>query len=102
MSAAIQITFLGMGRSEAVEAHIQRWVGKLDKTSDRIQRCTTWIEQPHHHNRKGNDFAVRVEVVVPGDILVTNDSNENVYSAISSGFRAARRQLNSRTACARR
>lgn len=102
MSAAIQITFLGMGRSEAVEAYVQRWVGKLDKTSDRIQSCTTWIEQPHHHGRKGNEFAVRVELAVPGEILVANDSDENVYTAISSGFRRARRQLNSRTACSRR
>ncbi len=93
MTAAVQITFLGMARSEAVEAQIQRWVGKLEKSFDRIQRCATWIEQPHHHGRKGNELTVRIEVTVPGDIIVVNDSNENVYNAIANSFRAIRRRL---------
>lgn len=82
-----------MPRSEAVEAQIRRWVDKLDKAFGRIQRCAAWIEQPHHHGRKGNEFTVRVELAVPGDLLVVNDTNENVYAAIASGFRAVRRQL---------
>jgi ribosomal subunit interface protein len=89
----VHITFLGMPRSEAVEAHVQRWVDKLDKAYGRIQRCDAWIEQPHHHGRKGNEFTVRVELAVPGELLVANDANENAYTAIASGFRAVRRQL---------
>lgn len=90
--------FLGMARSPSVEAQIQRWVGKLDRSFARIQRCATWIELPHHHRRKGNTFRVRVELDVPGDTLVVNrengdSSHENVHVAIADAFRAARRQL---------
>ena len=99
MPASVHVAFLGMPRSEAVEAQIQRWADRLDKSYDRVQRCQTWIEQPHHHNRKGNTFRVRVELSVPGyTIVVSRDAgldhaHENVYVAISDAFRAARRQL---------
>jgi ribosome-associated translation inhibitor RaiA len=82
-----------MTRSEAVEAQIQRWVGKLDKSFGRIQRCAAWIEQPHHHGRKGNAFTVRVELALPNKLLVVNESDENAFTAIANGFRAIRRQV---------
>jgi ribosome-associated translation inhibitor RaiA len=99
MAASLHITFLGMTRSPAVEAQIQRWVERLDKSFDRLVRCDVWVEQPHQHNRKGNTFRVRVELSVPGDTLVVSrdagvdQGHENVYVAISDAFRAARRQL---------
>lgn len=101
MAAPVHITFLGMPRSPAVEAQIQRWVDRLEKSSDRLLRCDAWVEQPHRHNRKGNTFRVRVELSVPGETLVVNrdagidQAHENVYVALSDAFRAARRQLRS-------
>jgi ribosome-associated translation inhibitor RaiA len=99
MSTPVLITFLGMARSSAVEAQIQRWVDKLDRAYGRILRCAVWIEQPHTSGRKGNAFRVRVELAVPGDTLVVSHdpgldpAHENVYAAIADAFRAARRQL---------
>jgi len=99
MSSSLQITFLGMPRSPAVEAQVQRWVDRLEKSFGRLLRCEPWIEQPHQHNRKGKTFRVRVELAVPGDTLVVSrdagedHAHENVYVAISDAFRAARRQL---------
>ncbi len=100
MSPSVQITFLGMPRSPSVEAQVQRWVSRLEKSFDRIHRCDTWIELPHHHSRKGQAFHVRIELGVPGETLVVNrdtsanDDHTNAYAAISDAFRAARRQLN--------
>jgi hypothetical protein len=97
--ATVQITFLGMERSTAVEAQVRRWVDRLERASGRLLRCDTWIEQPHRHNRKGNTFRVRVELAVPGTTLVVSrdtgidHAHENVYVALSDAFRAARRQL---------
>jgi ribosome-associated translation inhibitor RaiA len=96
---ALNITFIGMPRSPSVETQIQRWVGKLEKSFERIQSCATWIEQPHRSARKGNTFRVRVELAVPGETLVvsrdsgTDHAHEDVYVAIADAFRAARRQL---------
>ena len=100
---AFQITFLGMERSLAVEAHVQRWVDRLSRMFGRLLRCDAWIEQPHRHNRKGQTFRVRVELAVPGATLVVSHdtgldhAHEDVYVAISDAFRAARRQLQSHT-----
>lgn len=99
MAASVHLTFLGMPRSPAVEAQIQRWADRLDRSFDRLMRCDVWIEQPHQHNRKGKTFRVRVELGVPGDTLVASrdagldHGHENVYVALSDAFRAARRQL---------
>lgn len=90
-----------MPRSPAVEAQIQRRVQRLERSFGRLLRCDAWIEQPHHHNRKGNTFRVRLELAVPGETLVvsrdagTDHTHENVYVAIADAFRAARRQLQS-------
>jgi len=96
--AELQIMFLGMARSPSVEAQIQRWVKKLEKQFSQIHSCTTWIELPHRHGRKGNTFRVRIELGVPGEVLVVSHDpgarlHENAYVAISDAFRAARRQL---------
>lgn len=97
----VQITFLGMPRSAAVEAQVQRWVGRLEHSFGRLVRCATWVELPHRHQRKGKTFRVRVELAVPGSTLVVNrdagadHAHENVYVAIADAFRAARRQLRS-------
>lgn len=99
MSASLHITFLGMARSTAVEAQVQRWAERLERSFGRMVHCAVWIEQPHRHNRKGKMFRVRVELAVPGTTLVVSrdtgvdQSHENVYAAISDAFRAARRQL---------
>ena len=98
MAASVEITFLGMARSPSVEAQIQRWVGKLDKRSERITKCATWIELPHRHDRKGNAFRVRVELAVPGETLVADRYHRDAHAAIGEAFRAARRQLAKRAA----
>ena len=90
-----------MPRSPAVEDQIQRRALRLGRSFNRLQRCDVWIEQPHHHARKGNTFRVRLELVVPGETLVVNrdagvdHTHENVYVAIADAFRAARRQVQS-------
>jgi ribosome-associated translation inhibitor RaiA len=93
MAASVEITFLGMTRSPSVEAQIQRWVAKLEKTHGRITHCATWIELPHRHGRKGNAFRVRIELGTPGDTLVSDQTHHDAHAAIGQAFRAARRQL---------
>jgi hypothetical protein len=54
---------------------------------------------PHRHQRKGNNFSVRIDLTVPGSELVvsrdsTSDgSHENVKIAIRDAFEAATREL---------
>ena len=99
MYAPVDITFRDMTPSPCVEDAVNRWAARLEHTYDQIERCSVVIEVPHHHHRKGNTFRVRVEVTLPNrKIEVSRDpginhAHEDVYVAISTAFRAARRQL---------
>jgi ribosome-associated translation inhibitor RaiA len=99
MQSPLDITFRGMSSSPSVEVAIQSWVARLERSYDRVQRCSVLVELPHQHHRHGNQFHVRIDLTVPGrEIAVSRDpacdpGHEDVYVAISDAFRAARRQL---------
>jgi ribosomal subunit interface protein len=99
MNRALQITFRGMGPSEAMSEHIRDQAEKLEQFCDRIVGCHVVVEQPHKHQRTGNLFHVRVDLHVPGrDIVVGKDhanrrSHEDAYQAVNDAFEAARHQL---------
>ena len=104
----IEITFRGMTPSVSAEMSARRWIERLTKVYANIIGCRVVIEIPHHHHERGNQFHVRIELVVPGQVLsVTHDpgiaeGHEDVYVAISDAFRAVRRQLQSYAAVRRR
>jgi ribosome-associated translation inhibitor RaiA len=99
MQSPLEITFRGMAPSASVEGAIHRWVARLERSYDRVHRCSVLVELPHQHRRHGNQFHVRVDLTVPGrEIAVSRDpacdpGHEDVYVAISDAFRVARRQL---------
>ncbi len=89
-----------MSPSEAVEARIRKKVEWLEKVFDRLIGVDVVVEAPHQHSRKGNLFAVSIEMRVPGGppIVVAkvhhdDQSHEDVYVAIRDAFDAARRRL---------
>lgn len=98
MQVPVDITFRGMEPSQAVDAAVRHCVERLH-TSPRVLRCDVVIELPHHSQRHGQAFHVRIDLAVPGrTISVSRDaghdlSHADVYVAIAHAFRAARRQL---------
>ena len=104
----ISITFRGMTTSDAVEARIREKVEWLEKFDHRLLACDVVVEAPHHHSRKGNLFAVTVELRVPGSPPIVagrlhhdDHSHEDVYIAIRDAFDAARRRLQDHARIAR-
>jgi len=99
MNRPLQITYRGMGPSEAMSEYIRDHAQKLEQFFDRIVGCHVVVEQPHKHHRRGKHFHVRVDLHVPGkDIVVTRDhsereAHEDPYMAVSDAFEAARSQL---------
>jgi ribosomal subunit interface protein len=99
MQRPLQITFRGMDPSEAVEARIQRKARDLERHYDHITGCDVTVESPHHHQRKGRLYSVRIELHLPDSALVVatekqqNPAHEDVYVAIRDAFGAAVRQL---------
>jgi cold shock CspA family protein len=94
-----QITFRDVPSSFAVEASIREHAAELARFHERITRCRVVVERPHHRQRQGNLYAVRVELAIPGHEIVVgrepteHHAHEDVYVAIRDAFDAARRQL---------
>ena len=104
----IDIQFRGMPHSVAAEMSARRWIERLRRVSNDILRCSVVVEIPHHHQQRDPLFHVRIELLVPDQVLaVTRDPGEqaahdDVYVAISDAFRAARRRLQQYLAIRRR
>jgi ribosome-associated translation inhibitor RaiA/cold shock CspA family protein len=99
MQVPVQIVFHNMPRSDAVEDRIRSRADELEKYCDAIIGCRVAVEAPHHHHRAGNHYLVRVQVTVPGEMLVAGREPDahhaytDVYVAIRDAFDTIRRQL---------
>lgn len=94
MKTPLQITFRGVERSDAIEAHIRDKADKLETFFEPIMSCRVVVEVPHQHKHQGKAFNVRIDIGVPGgEIVVNRDNHEDVYVALRDAFDAAKRQL---------
>jgi cold shock CspA family protein/ribosome-associated translation inhibitor RaiA len=99
MQLPLQITFRGMGPSDAIESLIRERAARLERFHDRIMRCHVVVELPHQHQRKGGHFAVRIDITTPtGEIAVTHDpkldhSHEDFNVVVRDAFNTAARRL---------
>jgi ribosome-associated translation inhibitor RaiA len=91
----MQIHFLDMAPSPAVEARIQGWAARLTRQFHEIQTCQIWVASPHGHHRKGDVYRVRIRLTVPGDEIAIDfqPSEDDVHLSIRKAFEAARRKL---------
>lgn len=95
----VEISFLNLSPSPAIEARIRERAEKLDRFYDQIMTCRVAVEAAHKHHHKGNLYRVRIDVTVPGEELVVsrvpNDqqAHEDIYVALRDAFDAMRRQV---------
>ncbi len=99
MQVPVQVTFRDMPVSDAIEAACWEESEKLERYYDRITSCRIVVAESHHRRQKGNLFEIRIDLAVPGRVLVVNREpskhhrDEDVYVAIREAFERARRQL---------
>jgi ribosome-associated translation inhibitor RaiA len=99
MRIPVQITYRDMSSSPAIERAIHEKIAELERVHDRITSCRVMVESPHHHQRKGRLFHVRVDLTIPGNEVVVGRSpsehraHEDFAVALRDAFRAARRAL---------
>lgn len=104
MELSLQITFHGLKQSDSISARVLERAQKLEKYFDSIQSCRVAIEAPHNRHLKGNQFRVRIEVLVPGQQLVVTRGHDedraytDLYVTLRDAFDAMQRQLESYSA----
>lgn len=93
MKQPLQIRFLGMEPSDAVESAARRKADKLDRFCPDIMSCRVDIELADKHQHQGRPFAVRVDVTLPEhELRVDRVHDEDVYVALREAFDDMKRQ----------
>jgi ribosome-associated translation inhibitor RaiA len=100
MQTTLQVSFVGLARSDAVENRIRDEVSKLEQFKHDITAMRVVVSRPEHSHHKGDSFHVGIHISVPRapDIAISREPGEHgahddVYISIRDTFKAARRQL---------
>lgn len=94
MKQDLQLQFLGMGPSEAIEAAVREKAAKLDQFRDDLMSCRVVVEQVHKHQHQGRQFSVRVDVTLPGhELVVDRVQDEDAYVALRQAFDGMKRRI---------
>ena len=94
MKLPIQISFLGMEPSEAVEARARDKAAALERFCPDIMSCRVSIDLLQKHKQQGRPYGVRIDVTRPGqELVVDRVEHEDVYVALREAFDGMKRQL---------
>ncbi|HEX7689539.1 MAG TPA: HPF/RaiA family ribosome-associated protein [Burkholderiaceae bacterium] len=94
MKQALQIRFVGMEPSAALELPIRRAVAKLEGFHPHLMSCRVTVEELDKHKHQGRQHAVRIDLTVPGaELCVDHVRHEDVRLAVRDAFADLRRQL---------
>lgn len=100
MQVPPQITFHNLDHSDVIEARVMDEIAKLEQFYDRITSCRVVVERPQRRHQKGDTYAVRIFLEIPGGKSITvnrnagqDHSHEDAFVAIRDSFGSARRQL---------
>ncbi len=94
MKQPLQIRFLGMSPSDALEAAARKKAEKLDRFCSDIMSCRVTIEQTHKHQHQGRPFAVRVDLTLPEhELSADRAQDEDAYVALREAFDHMTRQV---------
>lgn len=94
MKLPLDLRFIGMAPSPALEEAVQAKVAQMDRFGADVIGCRVAIEQEHKHQQQGRPFSVRIDVTLPGQELAFNRvQDEDPYVALRDAFDAARRKV---------
>ena len=94
MQIPLQISLHGIAHSNALYEAIRQKAAKLERYYDHIMSCRVVLELAGRHQRKGKQYAVRIDLKVPGgELAVTREHDADLQVALRDAFDAARRQL---------
>jgi cold shock CspA family protein/ribosome-associated translation inhibitor RaiA len=100
MEIPLEITLRDVTPNERyVEEEVRKKSSRLEKFSKRIIRCRVVVESPHRSRRDGTHYTVKIELVLPGRVIVINRErhlrreHEDIRTVLRDAFDAAKRKL---------
>jgi ribosome-associated translation inhibitor RaiA len=70
MELPIQVSFRHVSYSDAAAQDIRDRAAQLRRYDGTLLNCHVVVEQAHHHHWRGNRYHVRIEMSVPGQVIV--------------------------------
>ncbi len=90
----VRIEFHGVENSDALNSAIQECYDRLTAHCEKVMGAHVVVESPHRHHEKGRSIHVRVDVKVPGTMLVAQaEAEEDAYYAARLAFQTAERRV---------
>jgi cold shock CspA family protein/ribosome-associated translation inhibitor RaiA len=101
MQVPLRISYRHTDPSEALNALVREKAAELERFYPRITGCHVFVERPGEHHRTGGGahFRVRIELTVPGKVLVVSRdpalhrAHEDAFLSTNEAFHEMRRQL---------
>lgn len=84
----LEISFLHLDPSAAVEDRIRTEVATLLERCPRIHSCRVVVGSPHHHRQHGREVCVKIDLGVPGSHIVINHEPA-LHGVITQGSAAS-------------
>ncbi len=72
MRLPLQVSFRNMDPSPVIEETVRDRAVRLDRFCDHVTSCRVGIDVPHRHHQSGNQYAVRLDITVPGCEFTVN------------------------------
>jgi len=91
MIEQLQISYADIQKTEALDALIQKEFARLEHFFERIVSCRVRLDQPN--KRHGAPYTVHIDIGVPGEILVIEESGQTLERAIHDAFHTASRRV---------
>jgi ribosomal subunit interface protein len=102
MELPLQISFHGLGPSDALRDEIRERAQKLERHGSHLQSCRVALELSAKHKHHGRQFSAHIVLKVRGgEIDVSRQQHEDAHIALRDAFLAAQRQLDEHVRAAR-
>ena len=85
MEVPLQVTYHGVGPSDALSRLIGKEAAKLEEFFSRIVSCRVRIELEQRHVRNGRPFRVRIDLAVPGSELSVDTAHSHRIETAGDG-----------------
>ncbi len=99
MLTPLRITIRDLPASSLLETQIRSHAATLETICARLTGCHVTVDSPRSQREQGNHYRVRIDLTVPGSVLVLNrepaqqHGHEDARAAVDAAFDDAGRLL---------
>ncbi len=86
--STVQTTIRGISSTPTINYHIERYLNKLQKVFNKINKCKVVVDLAKNNTHKDRLYSVCIDITIPGKELVSKKQDPNLFIAIRNSFLA--------------